>query len=725
MTFRLTFCSLVALTAAMPAAAEPVFNRISSFATVDNMAKAEDRARATSAEITTATPDGNELIYSDSPLGAIGLIDITDPKAPKALGNIAMDGEPTTTVVLDKTAFVGVNTSKSYTQPSGVLRSVDLDSKQVVANCDLGGQPDSVALSPRHDMIAVAIENERDEETNDGALPQMPAGFVVRLPVKDGQIDCANLQRIELTGLAAEGGDDPEPEYVDFNANGDLVVTMQENNYIVVIGADGKIAAHFSAGAVDLDGIDIEKDGKLDFTGSLKAVPREPDTVAWLDNDHFATANEGDYKGGSRGFTIWNRDGSVVYESGPAFEHQLIRIGHYPEKRSDKKGIEPEALKYAEFDGQKLLFVGSERGSAVAVYDVATPTQPVLKQILPSGIGPEGLVAIPQRNLFASANETDLGEDGAARSHVMIYERAEGTAAYPTITAVGEELFGWGALSGLTVDPTAPAVLYSISDSAYGDQPAIYRLETGQIPARITQKIVVTKDGAPAAKLDLEGITSDGKGGFWLASEGNPEKEIPHQILHVNAEGAIQQQVELPAELVKGSTRFGLEGIALAADGSLWMAVQREWKDDPKGQAKLLNFNPATSGWSGVRYPLESGQGWVGLSEIAIHGDKLYLIERDNLIGQAAKLKTITSVALADLTPAPLGGDLPLVSKTVMRDLIVDLRQWNGYVQDKVEGLAITPDGTAWIVSDNDGVDDSSGETFLWSVKLGAQTAAN
>ncbi|SMO38001.1 esterase-like activity of phytase family protein [Paracoccus laeviglucosivorans] len=716
MTFRLTFCSLLALAAAMPAAAEPVFNRISSFATVDNMAEGEDRARETSAEIMTATADGMELIYSDAPLGAIGMIDITDPKAPKPLGNVTVDGQPTTTVVLNKMAFVGVDTTEDLTKPSGFLRTVDLDTMKVVANCDLGGQPDSVALSPKGDMIAIAIENQRDEEVNDGALPQMPAGFVVRLPIKDGQIDCAAKEEIQLTGLAAEGGDDPEPEYVDFNDNGDLVVTMQENNHIAVIGADGKIASHFSAGTVDLDGIDTERDGKLDFTSSLKAVPREPDTVSWIDNDHFATANEGDYKGGSRGFTIWNRDGTVVNESAAAFEHELIKIGHYPEKRSDKKGVEPEALKFAEFDGQKLLFVGSERGSAIAVYDVATPAQPVLKQVLPSGIGPEGLVAIPARNLFASANETDLGEDGAARAHVMIFERAEGTPAYPTIAS--DEVLGWAALSGLTVDPTDPAVLYAISDSVFGSAPAIYRVEAGTTPAKITNKIIVTKDGQPAEKIDLEGITADGQGGFWLASEGNPEKEIPHQILHVNAEGAIQQQIELPADLVAGSTRFGLEGIALAADGSLWMAVQREWKDDPKGQTKLLNFNPTSGEWTGVRYPLESGEGWVGLSEIAIHGDNMYLVERDNLIGQAAKLKTITSVALADLKPVALGGDLPVVTKNVVRDLIPDLKQWNGYVQDKVEGMAIAPDGTVYVVTDNDGVDDSSGETFFWSFKM-------
>ena len=48
--------------------------------------------------------------------------------------------------------------------------------------------------------------------------------------------------------------------------------------------------------------------------------------------------------------------------------------------------------------------------------------------------------------------------------------------------------------------------------------------------------------------------------------------------------------------------------------------------------------------------------------------------------------------------------------------LIPDLREMGGYVQDKVEGLAIFEDGTAWVSTDNDGVDDSSGETFFWSI---------
>ncbi|MDO5620306.1 MAG: esterase-like activity of phytase family protein [Paracoccus sp. (in: a-proteobacteria)] len=711
---RLTLCSVLALAAA-PAVAEPVFNRISSFPTIANMAAGEDQTRETSAEIITATEDGNTLIYSDSPLGVIGLIDITDPRAPKPLGNINVDGEPTTTVVIGGMAFVGVNTSESYANPSGALRSVNIADQTITASCDLGGQPDSVARNAEGTLLAVAIENERDEDAGDGGLPQMPAGFVVTIPVVDGQADCANLRKIDVTGLADVGGEDPEPEFLAFNSRGDLAVTLQENNHIVIIGADGQVSSHFNAGSVDLDQIDTKRDGQITPTESLTNIPREPDAIGWLTDDLLVAANEGDWKGGSRGFSVWDREGNVVHDSGAELEHWLMRLGHYPDKRSDKKGGEPESVLVAEYDGQKYLFVASERGSVIFVYAVAADGSLTPLQALPSGISPEGMVAIPGRNLFASANEADLGDDGAARAHVMIYERSEAAPAYPSIEAT--DLTPWGALSGLATDPADATRLYAVSDSYYAAAPAIFTIDASQTPAQITGRVIVTRDGKPAEKLDLEGITSDGQGGFWLASEGNPEKEIPNLVLHVDASGAIQQEIALPDSLIANATRFGLEGITLV-DGKLWLAVQRDWKDDAKGQTKLLQLDPATGEWAGVRYPLDSGEGWVGLSEITAHDGYLYLIERDNQIGDKAVLKAITRVSLDGLIPAPLDGDLPLVAKETVRDLIPDLKSTGGYVLDKVEGLAITPDGTAYVVTDNDGVDDSSGETMFWSFKL-------
>ena len=42
--------------------------------------------------------------------------------------------------------------------------------------------------------------------------------------------------------------------------------------------------------------MDTKKDGAHKFKKKLKNVRREPDGLTWIDNDHFATANEGDYK---------------------------------------------------------------------------------------------------------------------------------------------------------------------------------------------------------------------------------------------------------------------------------------------------------------------------------------------------------------------------------------------------------------------------------------------
>ena len=140
--------------------------------------------------------------------------------------------------------------------------------------------------------------------------------------------------------------------------------------------------------------------------------------------------------------------------------------------------------------------------------------------------------------------------------------------------------------------------------------------------------------------------------------------------------------------------------------------------DDPENHVKLVSYNPETEEWGAVHYVKEAptGEGWVGLSEIAFHGDWAYLIERDNHTGENAVTKLVTRVPLAELQPAPLGGPLPVVTREVVRDLLPDLRAAGGYVIEKVEGLTIEADGTAWLVTDNDGTDDSSGETLFWSI---------
>ena len=715
----LSFTSVLAMIAASASAADMNFNRVSSFATPLNMAAGEDQDRETSAEIIVATEDGMRLVYTDSPLGVVGMIDISDPAAPKPLGNLEMGGEPTSTTVLGNTAFVAVNTSKDYVAVGGKLVTVDIDAKAVTAECDLGGQPDSIAKAKDGSFLVIAIENERDEDLNDGVLPQMPAGQVAMIDVKDGAADCSSLRFADVTGLAEIAPEDPEPEFVDVNGLGETVVTLQENNHLVVLDRDGKVISHFSAGMVTLENVDLtDERGALNFTETQENRKREPDAVKWIDDDHFAIANEGDYEGGSRGWTIFKKDGTVVYDSGMSFEYAVVEAGHYPDKRSDAKGAEPESIEVGTFNGVPYVFVGAERASVIGVYDISDLAKPVLTQILPSGIAPEGLVSIHSRNLLVTANEADLIEDGGVRSHVMVYEQQQAAAAYPQITSAGaDSLIGWGALSGLAADPENKGMLYAINDSFYGYQPRIFMIDATQTPARITKALDITRGGYPAQKLDIEGVTLDGKGGFWLASEGRSDRLVPHALYNVNSKGVIKKEIALPAELLANEIRFGFEGIARVGD-VLWMPVQRPWKDDAKTEVKLVAYNIESEEWGAVRYPLDApaGKGWVGLSDIEIHGDYAYVIERDNQIGEKAAIKKIYRVAMSQMVPAKLGGELPLVDKEEVRDLLPDLKSLNGYVVDKVEGLAIDAGGKAYVVTDNDGVDDSSGETLFFTV---------
>ncbi len=153
---------------------------------------------------------------------------------------------------------------------------------------------------------------------NEGNIPQLPGGTLTTFAVgADGSVDCATRKVIDVAGLAKIAPEDPEPEFVDINSRNEVVLSLQENNHFVIADlASAQITGNFSAGAVDLKDIDTEKDGVISLTGKKDGVPREPDAVQWIDDDRFVSANEGDLDGGSRGFTIFRKDGTVDYESG-------------------------------------------------------------------------------------------------------------------------------------------------------------------------------------------------------------------------------------------------------------------------------------------------------------------------------------------------------------------------------------------------------------------------
>jgi hypothetical protein len=686
----------VAAVGAVPTAAaahgrSPEFRRLSTFPAYLN-SSIDDTAAA---EISTVTEDGRTVVYTDSPGKRLGFVDISNPSAPKPAGTLAVGGEPTSVAHLGRLLLAGVNTRTSFTEPSGKLVVIDSSSRAVRREIDLGGQPDSVAVAPSGRYIAVAIENERDEDVDDGAIPQAPAGWLAVIDTRTWKVS-----RVDLSGLARTAPTDPEPEYVSINSRDEAVVSLQENNHLAVVSLKtGRVIRSIDAGSVTVTAVDTLDDDKISLDGTITAK-REPDGVAWINDDLFATANEGDYEGGSRGWSILSaRTGKVVWDAGNSLEHIAAAHGHYPDKRSDAKGIEAENVAFAVLNRTPYVFVNSERGNFTAVYDVSNPSKPRFKQLLPTTNAPEGVVAVPSRNLVVVSSEEEDASIGI-RGTVQVY----GFGSPRNEHVVSRNDIPWGALSALSAVPGRRDRLASVTDAVYSPT-RVLGLTTGGV---IDSELTVTKDGEPVG-YDVEGLVVRKAGGYWLAVEGTGAGKEPNLLVRLNARGEVLEEIPLPADVAAAITSNGLEGVT-EAGGNVWVAVQRAIKGDPANTARIGRYDTVTRTWSWLLYPLETAPtGWVGLSElVAVDANTFAVIERDNQRGTLAAIKRIYTFDV----PATWTGT-PTVTKKLVKDLLPLLKADGGWVQDKVEGLAVAGNGRTYAVTDNDGLDDSTGETVF------------
>ena len=409
--------------------------------------------------------------------------------------------------------------------------------------------------------------------------------------------------------------------------------------------------------------------------------------------------------------------------------------GHYPEGRSENKGTEPEGVLAARFGGEDLIFVGSERGNFVAVYeDGGLWRAPRFRQLLPTGVGPEGLLAIPQRGLFVAAAETD---EGPVRSQITIFRLQSRRASYPQIVSglrrqgplAGRAPIGWVALSALAGDRNRSHILYSAHDS-FLDHSRIYVLDVSREPAVIRDEIVLLKDGAPV-HYDVEGLVQRPSGaGFWVASEGAgnaPAATRRNLLVEVAQGGTVLQEIGLPAPVDALQRSNGFEGVTVLGQGAaerVLVAFQREWTGDLAGRVRIGEYRPATGEWRFFYYPLDPvtspAGGFVGLSEIvAVGPDRLIVLERDNVGGPDARIKKLYTVSLAGVTPQPQGTPFPVLAKTLRADLLPLLRATNGWTQEKVEGVGLSANGRLYVVTDNDGVEENTGETLF--LRLGRE----
>ena len=123
---------------------------------------------------------------------------------------------------------------------------------------------------------------------------------------------------------------------------------------------------------------------------------------------------------GTRSFSIFDQNGNLVFDSGAMIETYIAE--NYPDdfncahdesgssdSRSDNKGPEPEAIALGTIGGRTYAFVGLERFSGIAVFDITDPASVTMAGF---GINRDFSVEFDEDNLDNFAAAGDLGPEG-------------------------------------------------------------------------------------------------------------------------------------------------------------------------------------------------------------------------------------------------------------------------------------------------------------------------
>jgi DNA-binding beta-propeller fold protein YncE len=700
------------------------------------------------AEIVAASPDGMLLAYTSSTAHSVGLVDLADPSAPRALATVDVaaavshgNGEPTSVAITPDGRYALV-TVKDPTDPianadPGALVFIDLATRTIAGTVAVGVGPDSVHVTPDGTRAVIAIEDEEDADNN--AVAQARPGSVQIVTINAAMPASSTVATVALAPTVGNLRSDPQPELVDITGDGrTAIVSLQENNAIAVIDlATATVTRYIDAGTSSHARADLASNNEVAFAGPGFVGQLQPDGVCLLsDGRHFVTANEGDTANGAfapgvlsggRGFSVFTVDGERVHDSGDAVEALAVRAGAYPENRSGARGIELEGCATGRFGGAEYAFLTSERGSWLVVADVSLPEAPVLIQLLGAPLRPESAVTIPARGLVVVGGEGD-GVGGGLWIYQAVTDPADagnGLDVYDARTPATP----FSALGALAFDPST-GFLVATPDNAFGAQRLwLLSIDHGDRRMELVREIRL-RDAAGAALTghDPEGIAINPEGGFVIASEGTAGNGgsttcvgsgQSNRLMFFDASGRLDPLVDsdgivdLPCgedsnaidwTLVTGN---GFEGVAVVDQApttrgglEVYVAFQRALTGEGQ-DARIGVYDVDGQSWRFYFYTLEPDPGGSAgstfLSElIHVEGDLFAVIERDQGIAGEAGNKTIRTFRLAT-------GGLDEPGNPLEKSTAVDLLAGSfRFDQEKIEGLALGG-GALWVTNDNDG----------------------
>lgn len=310
------------------------------------------------------------------PPGSVSIIEIDGKGDGIGIGRAktvlfdALDGIDTAGVRIDPDVPAELDLEPEYTafSPDGSSVFVMLQENNAVGVIDVETKT-VVDLLPLGVIDHGADGNGIDPNDEDGAIDIATFADLVGLRMPDA-ITSFEIEGETYFATANEG-----------DGRGDYFVEDDDGNIVGIsdIGDEARVG-------------DI-----IDTAGAFGAVTIDPSVDTEGLERLVVSVRDGDVDGdgdidilnafGSRSFSIFSDDGSPVFDSGDDFAQLIAEIaperfqdddGEPNENRSDNKGVEPEAIDVGEIDGDTFAFIGLERDSGIAVYNVSDPKNAVL-----------------------------------------------------------------------------------------------------------------------------------------------------------------------------------------------------------------------------------------------------------------------------------------------------------------------------------------------------------
>jgi DNA-binding beta-propeller fold protein YncE len=393
---------------------------------------------AGTAEVLTATTDGQLLLYTNPARGSVDIVDISAPATPAVLASVSLPGTPTSVAVSPDGAWAlatvylaaGLEgTAASNPHYPGALTLIDLRtpaSAAVVAMIGVGHQPQSVAVtrSGPNMYALVAIENapvlqgDQPDAMADVSLPgsvqiisfdpDRPANY---------RVAALDLSRDRLTRAGVLAPADPQPKHIAVSGDQTLAAAaLRGNNGIVIFEPYNlEIKRLFGAGMVTDRLADRQSEQQTEPTetnpaDALAEQPaggqRAPVGLAFSPDGRFvlsADAGESAVTGG-RGFSVWTLEGEHVWDDGGELERRAAEQGFLAASGAQQRGIEPAGIATARFGGDDYALVTSASGAFLAIYAITDPLAPRFVQLLATGSGPASVVALEKQGLVVTGD---------------------------------------------------------------------------------------------------------------------------------------------------------------------------------------------------------------------------------------------------------------------------------------------------------------------------------